>query len=167
MWVSILLCPNFKITPLLRSISASACFTSTPQNGWHSPGPVCPLSCRQRAKMQTHWDTSLKVLIWVRLTRASRLFTRKDIAIQFPGVSLHGTFIAFYGCVYFLFRSWWQPREKVKVCVSVFMSLCLKWLTCALAVRKLQICFSGFVYLSPLHHKVSQVSQTAGTHCHR
>lgn len=138
MWVSNSLCPHFKIPPLLHSISASSSsFSSTSPNGWQSPGLMCPLLCRHGAKMQTHCETSLKVLIWVRLTRASRLFTRKDIAIQFPGVTLPGTFIGFLGCVYFLFRRWWQPREKVKVFVSVCMSPCHKWLTCALSVRGL------------------------------
>lgn len=113
MWVSNSLCPHFKITPLLHSVSASSSFSSTSPNGWQSPGPSCPLLCRHRAKMQTRCETSLKVLIWVRLTRASRLFTRKDIAIPFPGVNLHGKFIGFLACVYFLFRSWWTPREKV------------------------------------------------------
>lgn len=127
MRVSNSLCPHFNIT--LHSISAPSSFSSTSLNGWQSPGLMCPLLCRHQAKMQTRCETSLKVQIWVRLTRASRLFTRKDIAIQFRGVSLHGTFIGFLGCVYFLFRSWWQPREKVKVFVSVCMKLYLKRLT--------------------------------------
>lgn len=113
MQVSNSLCPHFKITRLPHSISAPSSFSSTSPNGWQCHGLMCPLLCRHWAKMQTQCETSLKVLILVTLTRASRLFTRKDIAIQFPDVSLHGTFIGFLGCVYFLLRSWWQPRENV------------------------------------------------------
>lgn len=99
MWVSNSLCPHFKITSLLHSISTSSSFSSTSPHSCQSPGLMCPLLCRHRAKMQTHCETSLKVLIWVRMTRASRLFTRKDIALLFPGVSLHWTFIVFLGCL--------------------------------------------------------------------
>lgn len=119
--LSLSLCPHLKITSLLHSVSTSSLlfFSSTSPNRWQSPGLMCPLSCRHRAKMQTHCETFLAVLIWVRLTRASRLFTRKDTAIPFPGVSLHGTFIGFLGCVYALVKSWWNPREEVKVSVTV------------------------------------------------
>lgn len=103
MRVSNSLCPHFKIAPFLHSTSASSSFSSTSLNGWQSPGLMCPLLCRHWAKMQTHCETSLKILIWITLTRASRLFTRKDIAIQFPGVNLHGALIGFL--VVFTFSS--------------------------------------------------------------
>lgn len=98
-------------------------------------GPRCRHYC----------ETSLKILIWVRLTRASRLFTRKDIAIQFPGVSLYGILMGFHGCVYFLTRSQWQHLDKVKAFASVCMSPFFKWLTCHHTARKSQIWFPSFL----------------------
>lgn len=131
-----------KITSLRRSISTSSLlfFRSTSLNRWQSPGLMCPLLCRHHAKMQTHCETSLAVLIWVRLTRACRFFTREDMAISFPGVNLHGTFIGFLGCVYFLFMSWWKPREKVSVSLSVLeITVSPHWLTCELTVRRSKV----------------------------
>lgn len=116
-------------------------------------GPRCRHYC----------ETSLKILIWVRLTRASRLFTRKDIAIQFPGVSLYGILMGFHGCVYFLTRSQWQPLDKVKVFASVCMSPYFKWLTCHHTARKSQIWFTDLIlkFLALWHLELSPLASSS------
>lgn len=38
-----------------------------------------------------------------RSDKGVQVIYKKDITIRFPGVNLHGTFIGFLGCVYFLF----------------------------------------------------------------
>lgn len=101
-WVRTPLCPHF------NEISFPHSFVLVPLQQT-SGGPLvwCALyyvgirpRCRRRC------ETFLQVLMGGGLTRASRSFTRKDIASWFPGVSLNGTQIDFPGCVCFRLRRW-------------------------------------------------------------
>lgn len=96
------LCPHFKSTSSLHSISSSSSsssVSSTSAHVWQRSCLMCPLLCTHQAKMQALlWGIS--PLMWVRLTRATGLFTRKDIAFQLPGVSLNGTRTGFFGAMF-------------------------------------------------------------------
>lgn len=134
--VSNSVCPHFKNNP----------FPSLPSLPPPPPPPLVPLHRMSGSspvwcalyyignvpRCRHHCETLLKdARIWVRLTGASRLFTRADIAFQLPGVSLNGTVMGFLGYVY-----WWQPGEQVKVFACVCVSQCFEWLTHVLPLRE-------------------------------
>lgn len=111
-------CPHLKITLPFHSMSTSSCLFLVPLRSIDgSPPARCALDYIGSRSARKHAEMFLKVLLLLRLTKAPRLLRRKDIAISFSGVRLHGMCLGLLSCVYFLLESWWTPTEKERVSV--------------------------------------------------